>query len=87
MRHKAQRVLDHIAREKVLVERADQAEQRAREWEIVAGHLEAKLIDVQERVRALEGALRCVQRDVGDQHGICGCIGTALAPPPAEEGT
>ena len=35
-----------------------QAEQRAREWEIVAGHLEAKLIDVQRRARALEGALR-----------------------------
>ena len=32
----------------------EQAEQRAREWEIVAGHLEAKLIDVQERGRALE---------------------------------
>ena len=39
-------------------DRAEQAEQRAREWEIVAGHLEAKLIDVQELLRALEGALK-----------------------------
>ena len=68
---------------------AEQAEQRAREWEIVAGHLEAKLIDVQERGRALEGALRKVL-------GWCDLwkgyedsrreIARALAPPPAEEG-
>lgn len=78
-----QDVAKHLRREQnhcfMCLAHALDAARRAGALEEAARHADC-CVDQEER-DALRAALECVQRDLGSQHGVCGCIGTAHAKP------